>query len=450
MYRIHTYRPTIHRISDSDVQPCHEKLCKVTNYLPNIQTFLPFFINILNPHTTPHFYSGQEKKEFIQIYVDMFCQLRHILYLCSWKMRILQVITSFLPGGAEKLVADLVPCFRHEGYEVEIAVFNALDTNIMREVERNEFIVHKFSEKGCNVYSLSNLVKLQRLLSSRSYDILHTHNTACQIFGALCRTPRNTKKVTTEHISTNRRRNIRMMKHLDRLMYSAYDKVVCVSEPTLSALKEFLGTEIADKCQVVENGINLNRYRGRIGKIDPGKDVIVTMVASFRMQKDQDTAIKALAVLPQNFRLRLIGEGERISEVRRLAADLGLTSRVEFMGFRDDIPQLLAESDIMLLSSHYEGLSLSNIEGMVSGRPFVASDVAGIREISQGAALLFHEGDFQGLARILMNLYNDQELYTQTASRCMTRGLEYDINRTAEKYLQIYRQLLSGERFSTT
>lgn len=358
-------------------------------------------------------------------------------------MRILQVITSLLPGGAEKLVSDLLPYFRNEGAEVEIAVFNAVETSLMQQLREQGFKIHRFAHEGCNVYSPANMVKLQFLLWTGKFDIVHTHNTASQLFGAICRVHRSTKKITTEHITINRRRKFGLLKYSDRLMYAAYDKVVCVSTPTLHALTEFVGGKIAEKCEVITNGIDLKRYKGKIKETNHGKNIIVAMVASFRKQKDQDTAVKAFTLLPNKFRLRLIGDGERIDEVRRLASDLGLSQRVEFMGFRDDIPDLLQDSDIVLLSSHYEGFSLSNIEGMASGRPFVASEVAGLSEVTHDAGILFPEGDHIELARIILNICNDPDLYACTAAKCMKRALGFDIKHTADRYMRMYRQVLT-------
>lgn len=124
-----------------------------------------------------------------------------------------------------------------------------------------------------------------------------------------------------------------------------------------------------------------------------------------------------------------------------LAENLGVADRVGFPGFRDDVPQLLMESDIVLRSSHYEGLSLSNIEGMASGRPFVASDVAGLHEVTEGAGILFEEGDYRELAKILSMLSIDPELYATTAIKCRERAKEFDIQATADHYLSIYSTL---------
>lgn len=360
-------------------------------------------------------------------------------------MKILQVITSLLPGGAETLVADLLPCFREYGIDAEIAVFNALDTPLSRSLSDQGFRVHRFSPDGGNVYSPYNFMKLRKLISSGNYDIVHTHNTACQLFGAMCRVGSGTRKITTEHNTFNRRQKLSAMKYVDRLMYSAYDRVVCISEGVLASLTDFVGDGIVGKCEIITNGINLDKFTNSIGRIDPDKEITVIMVAGFRNQKDQDTAVRAMAALPDRFRLRLVGDGARIDNVKRLAAEIGVGDRIEFTGFRDDVPDLLKTSDIVLMSSHYEGLSLSNVEGMASGRPFVASDVPGLREVTAGAGILFPEGDHGQLAEILCRLAEDRGLYAETAEKCRHRASLYDIKVTARRYVECYGRMMTAD-----
>ena len=108
---------------------------------------------------------------------------------------------------------------------------------------------------------------------------------------------------------------------------------------------------------------------------------IVIMVAAFRKQKDQDTLIKAIAKLPQEkFELWLVGDGERREELKKLVVEQNMEDNVKFLGVRSDVANVLKTSDVVVMSSHWEGLSLSNLEGMSVGKPFVASNVDGLRE----------------------------------------------------------------------
>ena len=94
------------------------------------------------------------------------------------------------------------------------------------------------------------------------------------------------------------------------------------------------------------------------------------------------------------------------------------------------------------MSSEYEGLSLSSIEGMAAGKPFVATDVNGLREVVKDAGVLFELYDSVQLATILMRLKSDKEYYEKIVSKCRKRASQYDIQQMVEKYLNVYREIV--------
>ena len=155
--------------------------------------------------------------------------------------------------------------------------------------------------------------------------------------------------------------------------------------------------------------------------------------------KDQDTLIKAVAQLPkEDFELWLVGDGPRRSLLENLVKELHIENSVKFWGVRSDVPVILKTSDIIVMSSHYEGLSLSNIEGMAAGKPFVASNVDGIREVTEGAGILFEHQNDKELASILLSLKTDSELYQSTIRSCTARAQKYDITIMAQRYVEMY------------
>ena len=107
-----------------------------------------------------------------------------------------------------------------------------------------------------------------------------------------------------------------------------------------------------------------------------------------------------------------------------------------------DVPRLLKTSDIVILSSIHEGLSLSSIEGMAVGKPFIASNVPGLREVVQGIGLLFEKGNSKELANHIMKLLNDENYYNEIAHKCYKHAQNYDINKMVNSYIEIYKTLV--------
>ena len=110
---------------------------------------------------------------------------------------------------------------------------------------------------------------------------------------------------------------------------------------------------------------------------------------------------------------------------------------------KTDVPELLKAVEVVVMSSHYEGLSLSNIEGMASGNPFVASDVDGLREITDGYGELFPHEDDKALADIILKLSTDKEYRQSVIEKCQKRAEQYDINIMAQNYNNVYMNLIN-------
>jgi glycosyltransferase involved in cell wall biosynthesis len=134
-------------------------------------------------------------------------------------------------GGAEKLVTEMVPRMIQYGHQVDVLLFDGTHTPLKEQLEK----------EGINVYSLAiapavyNPIFIFQLITYlKKYDVVHTHNTACQLFVALasifiiCK--KKPRLITTEHSTTNRRRKWLLYKYIDRWMYRKYHQVVAISE----------------------------------------------------------------------------------------------------------------------------------------------------------------------------------------------------------------------------
>lgn len=357
-------------------------------------------------------------------------------------MRILQVITSLEIGGAEKLMVDLLPRLNSEENQVDLLVFNGIRTIFTEQIEA----------KGVKVYSLSNSSKVYNPLNVfrlipylKRYDIIHTHNTACQLFVPIAKTLSfaKCKLVTTEHSTQNRRRGNSILRAVDKWMYNRYRNIICVSDDVEVNLRSHLGDKKHNnKIITINNGVDCQKF----ALATPTKDLlgidsvdkVVLMVARFAYPKDQNTLISALTYLPNNVHAVFVGQGETLAESIELSKSLGNAKRVHFLGARSDIPELMKSADVIVLSSHYEGLSLSSLEAMSSGRPFVASDVPGLREIVAGVGLLFPDGDYEMLSSHILNLMNDKDFYNQIVKSCLARAKQFDVTKTMREYLSCY------------
>ena len=354
-------------------------------------------------------------------------------------MKILQVITSLSTGGAEKLISEIAPLLRDKGHQVDVLAFDGEDTAFKKALIDKGIKVYSFG-KGCNVYNPFFILRLAKMM--KNYDIVHTHNTAAQLFAAVGSVLCSVVLCTTEHNTSNRRRDWKWYAWIDKWMYSRYDKIICISNQAEDNLRKYL-PNVKNVCTIF-NGVDINRFHNAksLDSLKSNKE-IVAMVAGFRYQKDQDTLIKAFTHLDKDkYELWLVGDGERRSILEGLVNELGLTDNVKLLGIRNDIPNVLQTADIIVMSSHFEGLSLSNIEGMSVNKPFIASNVDGLREVVDGYGVLFPHEDDKALASIIKNLSEDTDYYQQVAAKCWERAQMFDIQKMVDAYNEVYEGLV--------
>ena len=289
----------------------------------------------------------------------------------------------------------------------------------------------------------------------KNYDIVHTHNSSPQLFVAIASLFSQANLVSTEHNTSNRKRNWKWYRPIESWMYGRYDHVICISKIAEEKLREYMGGEWLVKSSnkyksitTINNGIDVNA----ISKAEPCKELLdlkenrksILMVAGFRKQKNQDTIIRALTLLDkEKYEVWFAGIGERMAEVKQLAFSLGVSDRVRFLGLRTDIPNVLRAADVIVMSSHWEGLSLSNVEGMSAHKPFIASDVNGLKEVTKGYGLLFPHEDAKALAEEIKHLVSDEAYYNEIAERCYNRALEFDISNTVSGYADVYKNIFN-------
>ena len=151
-------------------------------------------------------------------------------------MKILQVITSLQTGGAEALVCQMIPRFRAMGHQVDLCLFNGMETPLLEQLRKHKDLrVHIL---GHSYYNPWYIVKLARIM--RDYDVIHTHNSSPQLFVAIANLFCRKKLVTTEHSTNNRKREHPMFSFVDKWMYRQYNSVVCISGIAEDKLREYL------------------------------------------------------------------------------------------------------------------------------------------------------------------------------------------------------------------
>ena len=183
-----------------------------------------------------------------------------------------------------------------------------------------------------------------------------------------------------------------------------------------------LGIVSRDRLHYVGNGIAVDEFASATHERTTDGTLVITCVARMEPVKNHAMLLDAVALLAARgvaFELWLIGGGAGRDVLAARAASLGISARVRFMGYRDDIPALLGRSDIGVLTSLKEGIPRAALESMASGLPMVATRVNGSREVVRDGdtGFLVDVGDVAGLTAALERLARDPELRMRMGER---------------------------------
>ena len=191
-------------------------------------------------------------------------------------------------------------------------------------------------------------------------------------------------------------------------------------------------------------------------RANPGSRETVTLVMSARFcaQKDHLLLLQALAGVEEPWRLVLAGDGPTRTEVERSARRLKLSERVSFVGNRDDIPGLLAEADIFVLATKWEGMPLSILEAMRAGLPVIATNVGGVAEaVTEGVnGYVTEPGNVDQMRNRIQTLIRSRELLGSMGSQARRRyEQDFRLDVMMRKTLVVYRKVLAhgGRAFVT-
>ncbi len=362
-------------------------------------------------------------------------------------MKILHTITSLELGGAEKLLTELIPAQIAMGHEAELLILCDKNAVFLDNFKLKNIPVHV--SKYNSIKTWKNMFQIKKYAKKGKFDIVHSHLTHAQYWTSLASRIDFGKRIyiTTEHSTSNNRRQKFIFKLIDRFIYKPYKKIISISPATQEELIKWIGGN-KKRFEIIENGIDLSRF-SQGNKIDLSEygldtdDKIIIMISRFHKAKDQDTVIKSLEFLPKIYKLVLVGDGERREELEKLTSEKNLSSRVFFLGIRKDIPDLLKTSYISVQSSIFEGFGITALESMSAGIPTIATDVPGLSAIVKGGGILFPVGDYKKLAKIIFSLERN-DMYNKIKNSCIEKSKMYDIKITAEKYINLYSSLISG------
>jgi glycosyltransferase involved in cell wall biosynthesis len=238
----------------------------------------------------------------------------------------------------------------------------------------------------------------------------------------------------------------------DRLTRHLVDCNVCVSQAVADFSVARAGLPL-EKVVVIPNGIDMARYHSLVPIAPESVGIprgrrLATYVGRLDRQKGVrwllDTAPGWLKRLP-DCNLVIVGEGPEGANLESRAKRLGISDHVRLLGWRSDVPEILAASSVVVLTSRWEGMPNVLLEAMAAARPVLASRVEGVNELLGPAAAeqTFAYGDSPTFADKVIRLLTNRDLASELGRQNRFRAeAEFPIGRTVERYQELWHSLI--------
>lgn len=322
-------------------------------------------------------------------------------------MKILFVLDrGNLYGGVQKMMAEVAVALAEQHHDQVGVMMAYIDDNKMEDyLQRHHVRVHNLR---CRKYSPLLPFRYARVIRKYRYEVVHTNHSFSQIFGGIASllVPKTVRFFSTEHSLDSVRRRHAWFRPVDRFCYRRYACVHAVSHCVRDRLLAWVGADMESRVDVIANGVDVPQLvssapldRKSLGCTDG--DTIVCTISRLVESKDLKTLIRAMALLPDNFKCVIVGDGAEEENLKNLSKAEGLENRILFMGRRTDIGPILKSADVYVSTSLSEGFGLTIIEASVCGLPVAATDIPAFRELIYEEQL-FSPGDAKTLAEKIM------------------------------------------------
>jgi glycosyltransferase involved in cell wall biosynthesis len=370
-------------------------------------------------------------------------------------IHILQIVDSLEVGGAENLVFELTRKLTADGFRVTVCCCES--GSLADELTRMGLRVEHLSWHG----QIDPLLLLQmvRIIRRDSPQIVHTHLFKSDLHGRLAaRLAGVPIVVSTLHNCDRWAKNI-IFGFIYGLTTKLADRLIAVAEEVRHFAIRYIHVS-PSRIVTISNAIQIERFESQEAagaelrrEMGISPDIpLFGIVGRLDPQKDHKTFLesaKLILIFEPKARFIVVGEGRLRNSLENLTMELGIDQSVSFLGMRKDIPTLMAAMDVLVLSSLYEGLPLTLLEGMAAARPIVSTAVNGVTGIVTDGetGFLVPPANPQKLADACIRLIANPGLGKRLGQAGYERAkARYSLDAMNEKIIQLYSLLLAQRK----
>ncbi len=345
--------------------------------------------------------------------------------------------------------------FKDKGYEVHVASngdekIKNCDKHFNLEFERSPF-----KKQNMQAYK-----KLKKIINKEEYEVIHCHTPVASVLTRLA-AKKTRRRIGTKVIYTAHGfhfykgapiKNWLIYYPIEKLLSKHTDVLITINNEDYLFAKRKLKTK---KIEHV-HGIGVDKKKFEVDMSSKERDIerakftvepldfLITYVAELNDNKNQMMIVDAMKILVKmypNIKVLLAGDGVNKEKLEKEIRENKLQSNILLLGYRTDIPNLLAISDLYVATSKREGLPINIIEAMVSGLPVVATNSRGQRElVSDGEnGYLVEIDDVNSLAQKIKNIYLDNRIRERITEGAKENVEPYLLENVMKEMKDIYK-----------
>ena len=364
-------------------------------------------------------------------------------------MRVAHVIDSLHWGGAQKWIALFTEVARQRGVDVTIISLSPFTENNPYQNQLASFGANVVALSVARLYDFGAMPALTRTLRTHHFDVIQTHLSQSNILGTMAGNWIGIPVVATlhsTHLDIRGYHRARSLVEQIMLRHKAH-RVIAVGNGVAEAHRARLGGKTIDiVANAVKPGIKLSDSERKSLRTDLSGDsnrniiIAVGRMVALKGYAELLTTFSQTRISHPDIFLVIIGDGQLRSNLETQASSLGINDAIRFVGWRTDVPRLLAAADIFVNTSHWEGLSISMLEAMAAGLPILATSVGEAPVLlAEGRGLLVRPHSVDdlavGLDALLSSLETRQQMGVAVRTFC---ELHYSLDPWLDKILNVY------------
>lgn len=343
------------------------------------------------------------------------------------------------------MLAELVSNTDPAKFRIFILCINSLGP-IAKELMERDIYVSRVARmtRGSSFFYPRPLINALKKLQP---DIVHIHS-GCWLKSAIAARLAGVKHIFyTEHGRTFPEKKMGLL--LDIIASKLTDQVITVSKN----LEDYMARYVLSKnikLSTISNGIDVGRFY-LYRNLNKDRHLVIGIVARLSPVKNIETLLHAIKIVIAHcpdIVVNIVGDGPEKENLITLSAQLQIQDKVNFLGFRRDIPEIVSQFDIFVLCSLSEGTSITLLEAMAAGKPIVATNVGGTPVLVKDGegGFLFVPGDVAMFAGHIMKLVTDHQLRVKMGEYNISRVAQYfSVKAMVHEYERLYLEQVIGQ-----